>query len=97
MFFTSVITIRLIQKELSLRQFQLFKEAAFRIQTEKEIFAVILNHVEYPPTEILELNDQQISIEYDEPIRVFICGEICYILVIEFDYALKMIKSISYE
>jgi hypothetical protein len=87
----------LLQKELSINQKELYKQAEILIQTEKEIFTVISSHKHFPVIEELTINNHNVVIEYGDPIIVTICEEKCYKMSITYDFSVQMIVSISYE
>jgi hypothetical protein len=97
MFFTLIISTALLQKEMSIKQWELYKEADLRVDTEKEVFKTIFNHDYFPASEELVIRDQQILIEYDERIYVSVCDAICYRMIIEIDLETQMIVSLTYE
>jgi hypothetical protein len=97
MLFTSYITGIILQKNLSLRQFAFYEMANTRVQTEKEVVNIIKNHDTNRDFEEFLLYDQQITITYDDMIRVRICGEICYSMIIEMDVSVNRILGITYE
>lgn len=97
LFFTTFISILMLQKELSIKQSELYKEADIKIQTEKKIFTTILNHENYPLKEDIRINGHLIEIEYGDPITVRICGAHCYTMYIIIDSSVQMIVSVSYE
>lgn len=97
MLFSSYITGILLQKNLSLRQLTFYEMANIRVQTEKDVISIIKNHVTYPDFEEFTLYNQQVSIAYEDMIRVRICGETCYSMIIEMDVSLNRILGITYE
>lgn len=97
LFFTTFITILLVQKELSIKQSELYKEADIKIQTEKMIFKTILNNKDYPLKESINIDGHLIEIEYGDTISVRICEAHCYTMYVRIDSSVQMIVSVSYE
>lgn len=97
LFFTTFISILMLQKELSIKQSELYKEAEIKIQTEKMIFKTILNHKDYPLKESININGHLIEIEYGDTISVRICGSHCYTMNVIIDSSVQMIVNVSYE
>lgn len=97
MLFTSTLTGILIQKNLSLQQKVFYKMAKTRIETEKEIITVLKNHDDFPAEEELSIAGQFVLITYGDPIKVWICGEVCYSVLIEYDQSSRQILRLDYE
>lgn len=97
MLFSSTIIVLLIDKNMSVQQEIFYKMAENRIGTEREILSVIKNHEVFPKEEELNIAGQYVFISYGETIKVLICGEFCYSMLIEYDQKSLSILSIDYE
>lgn len=97
MLFSSTITVLLIDKNMSVQQNIFFKMAKVRVETEREIISVIRNHEVFPTEEELNIEGQNVLITYGDTIKALICGEFCYVMLIEFDQRSLLILSIDYE
>ncbi|MBV1709026.1 MAG: hypothetical protein KMY54_04140 [Erysipelothrix sp.] len=97
MFFTSTLSLMIIQKKLSLEQMHFYQMAQMRVKTEKEVIKIIKESIIWDDHKELMLFNQKVTINYDDIIFVNVCSEVCYSMLIEFDKEKSVILSISYE
>lgn len=71
--------------------------AKTRIETEREIISMIKNHDVFPAEEELHIAGQLVLITYGDPIKAWICGEVCYSMLIEYDQTIRQILRLEYE
>jgi hypothetical protein len=95
--FTTFVSSIVIQKDFSLRQQDFYRTASSRIQTEKEILSRIKDHVDSFEYDEFDIGHFQVTITYGQVIKVKICDESCYLMIVEYDQSINVILSISYE
>jgi hypothetical protein len=96
MFFTSVILVIVMQKQMLIQQVYFHELASFRIETEKEIIRKIRNEEINDDFELM-LFDQRIIFNVKDVIEVRVCSATCYVMLVDYDRHSDVIISITYE
>jgi hypothetical protein len=86
----------MIQKQISLKQIHLYEVADLRVKTEKEVIKKIRTHKNSGDLEFI-IFQQRVLITFEDIIKVSICSEICYKMMVEYDIQNDIILSINYE
>lgn len=96
MFFTFFISMIIIQKQISLKQIHFQEMANLRVDIEREVIRKIRTQTNNDESEFI-MFDYRVLISFEDIIKVSICFDTCYKIVVEYDIQNDIILSINYE
>ncbi len=96
-FFSSTIASIAVLHKVSLIQQEYYKSAMQKIEVEKEVIRMIKNHVHLSYNETVVIQSKTVSIMYDDIIKVTICDDSCYMMIVTYDIENSIILSVEYQ